>query len=227
MRKDAIVLGALLLGTAGVAQADAGGAGLFVGLALGYTETKDLDAQSAFENVTVNPDYIKEDKDDSSDATEFFFGVRFGGPFLLRHLGLEAGFLNMGTFKVDATIADNPDPDTTQEDLRAEAEPKGWYYGGTVYANITDRLEIYGRGGMYDWNSDNRVVATDLNNVGPSDPSDPPTRIEQEQRGTDPYYGAGLLWNADKNWSVRGDYRRFDLAGDDVDVLSVGLGFHF
>lgn len=39
--------------------------------------------------------------------------------------------------------------------------------------------------------------------------------------------GAGVSWRFMPQLSLRGEWERFDIDGDDVDLLSIGLQFNF
>ena len=102
MIKARALVGVVLTFAAGAALADAGGGGVYVGGSAGYTELSDFDEDS----IGPGP-FTRSEVDDSSDGTEIFLGLRFGsGIPILSHFAIEAGYMHLGNFSIDA----NSDP---------------------------------------------------------------------------------------------------------------------
>jgi OmpA-OmpF porin, OOP family len=220
MDSRTIAITAALTALAGpLAHADAGKGGVYVGASVGYTQSGIFDGADDALAATSGLPVASSNEDESSDGTEAFIGVRFGSATFLRFLALEAGFVDLGNFSYDANLDDGGD--TTPENVRIEVEPRGWHYGGIAFIPVTERLEVFARGGVFDWKSKSRTTAADRNNSGNF------TTQRDTQTGTDPYYGGGLSWEADKHWSVRAEWRRFEGDGDEVDLISAGGAFHF
>lgn len=214
-----VAVAAVLIACAPLAHADAGKGGIYAGASVGYTQSGIFDdADDAVQAASGLP-LVDSDEDESSDGTEAFIGVRFGSATFLRFLALEAGYVDLGNFSYDATLDDGGG--TEEEDIRVEIEPEGWHYGAVAFVPVTERLEFFARGGVFDWKSETSVVTTDRNDTGTF------TRQKDTQKGNDPYYGGGLSWVADKRWSVRAEWRRFETEDDEVDLISAGGAFHF
>lgn len=246
MIKPSAVVGAVLTLSAGAALADAGGGGVYVGASAGYTELNDFDES----NIGEGP-FTSSEVDDSSDGTEIFFGMRFGSIPILSHFAIEAGYMDLGNFSIDANTAPGDagaltdleaagflgdligglvggliggggDPGTFAPDnYRAEVDVEGWQYGVVGFIPITERLQVFGRGGIFDWKVDASLVATDRADTGEF------VRSEEKTKGEDPFFGGGISWTADKHWSVRAEWRRMQMEDDDLDFISAGGAFHF
>lgn len=241
MIKPSAVVGAVLTLAAGAALADAGGGGVYVGASVGYTELNDFDENS----IGPGP-FTSSEVDDSSDGTEIFFGLRFGSIPILSHFAIEAGYMDLGNFSIDANSAGDPgalsDAEAagflgdllggllgggggggsfTPDNFRAEVDVEGWQYGLVGFIPVTERLQVYGRGGIFDWKVDASLVATDRAGSGLT------MRSEEETKGEDPFFGGGVSWTADKHWSVRAEWRRMQIEDDDLDFISAGGAFHF
>jgi hypothetical protein len=74
---------------------------------------------------------------------------------------------------------------------------------------------------VFDWKSKARVTTYDVNESGSV------TTTRDTRNGTDPYFGGGLSWVADKHWTVRAEWRRFQVDDTDMDFVSAGGAFHF
>lgn len=247
MIKASAVVGAVLTFAAGAALADAGGGGVYIGGSVGYTELNDFDEDS----IGPGP-FTRSDVDDSSDGTEIFLGLRFGsGIPILSHFAIEAGYMNLGNFSIDANTAPGDagaltdldaagflgdliggllggliggggDPGSFAPDnYRAEVDVEGWQYGLVGFIPITERLQVFGRGGIFDWKVESSLVATDRSGTGMT------VRAKEKTKGDDPFFGGGISWTADKHWSVRAEWRRLQIDDDDLDFISAGGAFHF
>lgn len=242
MIKARAVVGAVLTFAAGAALADAGGGGVYIGGSVGYTELDDFDEDS----IGPGP-FIRSEVDDSSDGTEIFVGLRFGsGIPILRHFAIEAGYLDLGNFSIDANsdpgdpgaltdleaeglltgllgglIPDAPAGAFEPDNFRAEVDVEGWQYGVVGFIPVTERLQVFGRGGIFDWEVESSLVATDRSGTGLT------SRAKNTEKGDDPFFGGGISWTAEKHWSVRAEWRRLQIDDDDLDFISAGGAFHF
>lgn len=242
MIKARALVGAVLTFAAGAALADAGGGGVYVGGSVGYTELNDFDEDS----IGPGP-FTSSDVDDSSDGTEIFLGLRFGSIPILSHFAIEAGYMDLGNFSIDANTAPGDagaltdleaagflgdlvggliggvgDPGAFAPDnYRAEVDVEGWQYGVVGFIPVTERLQVFGRGGIFDWKVDASLVATDRTGSGLT------VSEESSEKGDDPFFGGGISWTAEQHWSVRAEWRRLQIDDDDLDFISAGGAFHF
>ena len=113
----------------------------------------------------------------------------FGGVNLTPNIGMELGYVNLGSY-VDGYL-----------------EQDGVSYEVIGYLPLSDNLDLYGRGGFFNWE-----VSTPAGS----------------NSGTDPTFGVGLQAQLTRNVSLRGEYQTFlDIDGGDVDLLSASFNLHF
>ena len=78
---------------------------------------------------------------------------------------------------------------------------------------INDNISVYGKLGLHNWESTLSVnAATGSGNIS--------------EDGTDIFYGAGIQANYN-NLSARVGYTIYDLDGEDVESINVGLAYRF
>ncbi len=125
---------------------------------------------------------------DDDSGTKFYGGYHFTDRY-----ALEGGQTDLGSFDIDAVPG-------------ADVEVDGVQVAGVASFPLKDRLAIFGKAGIYDWESDVSV---------------PILGVSADDDGTDIMYGFGLNYSVG-NWGIRGEWERFD-ADDDVDMISVGV----
>ncbi|MEK6211334.1 MAG: outer membrane beta-barrel protein [Pseudomonadota bacterium] len=76
---------------------------------------------------------------------------------------------------------------------------------------INPQFGIFGKVGAYMW--DATVSA--------------PGFVSESADGTDIMFGAGVMWNVSQQLGIRAEWERFDIDGDGLDFLSVGVQFNF
>ena len=138
------------------------------------------------------------DFDDDVEAYRFLGGYRFGETF-----GIEAGYLNFGDFEQRTDLGN------TTAITRLTAD--GWTLGGTLDLPVSDFVSLFGRGGVFVWDAD-----VDVNGVRAAVDDD-----------SNPYYGAGAKVSLTSNFSLVGDWTRYELDDVDTDVFSLGFEFRF
>ena len=138
------------------------------------------------------------DIDDDVEAYRLLGGYRFGETF-----GIEAGYLSFGDFE------QRFDLNGTTAITRLTAD--GWTLGGTLDFPLTEAVSLFGRGGVFLWDAD-----VDVNGVRAALDDD-----------SNPYYGAGEKVDLSRNFSLVGDWTRYELDDVDSDVISLGIEFRF
>jgi OOP family OmpA-OmpF porin len=140
---------------------------------------------------TGNTDVDESALDDDS-GTKFYGGYQFTDRY-----ALEGGYTDLGTFDVDASLG------------TGDVEVDGLQVAGVASFSLPNQFSIFGKAGLYNWDSDVTVTVPGLGTVAADDD------------GTDVMYGFGVGYSAG-NWGVRGEWERFD-ADDDIDMISVGV----
>ncbi len=78
---------------------------------------------------------------------------------------------------------------------------------------ISDGVMLYGKLGFHNWKSDLSITATTVT-------------ASADEKGTDVFYGGGIQVSLE-NLNGRVGYSKFDLDGDDVGSINVGLSYSF
>lgn len=184
MNKRILAVTVLMSMFAGAPQGALAGDGFYVGASIGSAQ--------------LNDDFDGLDVDDDTVAYRIVGGWRVN-----RYFGLEAGYQNFGDFEQNVTI----NGVTSKAKLSAD----GYTFGVTGSYPVSDRVEVFGRGGWFFWDGN-----ADVNNVSQASPED-----------TNLYYGAGLSFGLSKRFHINTDWTRFELKSTESDVFSVGLQYRF
>jgi hypothetical protein len=171
----------LLLGLAGDARAQ----GFYIGGAYSWAT---LDIEDVDANLL----------DDNANAYKLFAGYEFP-----KFLGLEAGYLDFGSYEVG----------DFEEEFTADADLNAWTAALTGRIPIGEIFTIYAKVGYFMWDAEIKA-AEDIGD------------LTESMDGEDLFYGAGLRLNFGK-FSILGEYEQFD--GEDFknDLFSLGLRWTF
>ena len=154
-----------------------------------------------------------ERNDEWVDSWSLTGGYRFS-----RWFALEAGYMSLGTltFRSDTSV-----PDVFDVDTKVKVEGFNAALVGSL--PLGSAFDLHGRFGVL-------FSDTDLNIVFP----DSGFRQSASGNDRDVFYGAGVAWHANENWSLSLDYQRYlDVGPDDrfpsseSDVESVGINAFF
>lgn len=122
----------------------------------------------------------------------------FGGFRFHENFGAEAAYVDLGEVTVSGPGGSG------------SVETDGFEFAGVGTLPLNEQFDLFAKLGLYMW---------DVSAVGPAGSSD--------DDGTDLMFGLGGAWNFTEQLSARAEWERFDLDGDNVDFLSVGLQFNF
>jgi OOP family OmpA-OmpF porin len=173
----------LVVLTAAPLQVHAGD-GFFVGGSIGSANLDD-----DFDGLKVD-----------DDTTSFRI---VGGWQVNRYFALEAGYHDFGDFEQNFTV------NGTQGKAKLSAD--GFTLGAIGSYPVADRIDIFGRAGMFFWDGD-----AEINNVSQATPED-----------TNPFFGAGLNYAISSQFLVSADWTRYELESANSDVYSIGFQFRF
>ena len=126
-----------------------------------------------------------------------------GGYQVSELFGLEIGYQDFGD--IDETILAGPITSLTS--ISAE----GWTAGGTLDVPLGDSFSLFGRAGMFFWDADVSIDGFSIDVPGDENL----------------YYGAGARFKVSPNFSLIGDWSRFELDDVDTDVISIGFQYRF
>ncbi len=123
----------------------------------------------------------------------------FGGYKFNPNFFLEGGYVDFGELKATAPGGS------------ASATADALFFSAAGAIPLGDRASFYGKVGLFFW--DGTISAT-----GSPDFSDD---------GNDILFGIGGSFDLTSQFGLRAEWERYDLDGDDVDMLSVGVQFMF
>lgn len=139
--------------------------------------------------------------DDNANAYKLFAGYEFP-----KFLGLEAGYLDFGSYDVGNF--------EEMEDLTANADLNAWTAALTGRIPLGKVFTIYAKVGYFFWDAEVKA-AEDIGDL-----------VDATESGEDLFYGAGLRLNFGK-FSVLGEYEMFDGEDFSNDLFSLGVRFTF
>lgn len=157
---------------------------------------------------------------DFSSSTAWSFG---GGYAFNDIIAIEANYLNLGTFDVTETDAD--------ERASLEFKHSGYNFMARIGGNVTDKFALHGRVGLYFYDLETAVEFTDI-------PSGVSETGAIEDSGSDVTYGFGASYEIYESVELLAEYNIYnmtfgsDLSDDDestgtTSVFSIGLSYNF
>lgn len=118
-------------------------------------------------------------------------------------LSLEAGYHNFGIFEERLDIGG------VMTDISMKAD--GFTLGATGNIPLGGKFSMFGRAGAFFWDGDAKI-----NDISVATPED-----------TNLFYGAGADFKVSENFSLLGDWTRYELEDTHSDVISFGFKFRF
>ena len=115
-----------------------------------------------------------------------------------------AGYNLDGTWGLEGGFVDLGDFDV--DFFPGSVEVDGFQFAGVGNLPVAE-VSLFGKVGLYRWDAEANIAGT------PIDDDD----------GIDVMWGFGIAFDIAENWLIRGEWERFDIDGDDVDMLSVSV----
>ncbi|WP_101675481.1 porin family protein [Alloalcanivorax mobilis] len=141
--------------------------------------------------------------DDKDVALAFLVGIQ---PH--PNIALDVGYLDLGEASVTYQAAG------TGVSAKGEIGVDGMTLGINLLSPSYRQVTLFARGGLFRWSSDTRVRI------------DGATLASDDDDGTDPFYGVGLLFGWD-NLRFRAGVTRYEVEDTDIDVYGGGLQYRF
>ncbi len=126
-----------------------------------------------------------------------------GGWQLTDALGIEAGYQNFGDFEETVDLGGTL--------ARTVLTADGWTLGGTLGMPVGQSVSLFGRAGVFVWDADVRVDGVRA-------------AVDDD---SNPYFGGGAKVDLTPNFSLVGDWTRYELDDVDSDVISLGFEYRF
>lgn len=179
--------------------------GAYIGVNLGQaTYDASLDDFAFLDDGSI----IAADLDDSDTSLSITVGYQFTPNF-----SIEGGYIDLGELSVDA-VSDGTGFLYFPGDVKLSAEVDGLFFDVKGQIPLNESFSIYGKFGLLKW--DGEVTLSDATGS-----------LSGDDDGNDTFFGAGAAFSINNNTSLNVDYSLFDLDGDDVDVLSIGIQYSF
>jgi opacity protein-like surface antigen len=175
------------------------------------------------EEMYVGLDYLKNEIEtgitnisSNLDEDDEGYSLYAGWP-INENLDIEASYQDFGEaslsgvsgnqFKYEGTTYEF----NTTATLAASATSFG--FAAKPKFEISDGVMLYGKLGVHNWKSELSITSTTVT-------------ASADEDGTDVFYGGGIQVSLE-NLNGRVGYSKFDLDGDDVDSINVGLSYSF
>lgn len=172
--------------------------------------------QSKIDGIACDPEIMAElfDTSCNADDTDTAFKI-FGGykiPMASESAfsaAIELGYVDLGEASISGT-------DSFFGATRLSASVTGFGLSGVGAVRIADRLSVMGKIGVLRWDAEMKG-SNSISSVSISD----------SDSGTDFAFGIGAVLSLTDRISTRIEWERFEIADEDVDLLSASLLFSF
>jgi hypothetical protein len=173
---------------------------LMAATALPVTANADTGAYvgASFGNARLDDSFDGFGIDTDANAYRFFGGIQFSNT-----LGIEAGYLNLGEFSETVDLGGLLS--------RTDVAGDGWTLGATLALPLSGNLSLFGKGGVFFWDTD---IAIDGFSI-------------DTREDSNPYFGGGLELNLGENLSLTGDWTIYEFDDLETDVISLGFNYRF
>ncbi|HSG75465.1 MAG TPA: outer membrane beta-barrel protein [Burkholderiales bacterium] len=148
------------------------------------------------------PDLITSGPVDGKDSGNKFFG----GYQFSRNLGLELAYADLGKATYSGTFLGIPVTGGT-------AKTTGLNFSAVGTMPLNEKFELFGKIGLFAWESKASDVTGGLPFSGKAD-------------GSDLSFGFGATYNLTRNFGLRAEWEQFK-AVDNISLLSIGAAYKF
>ncbi len=205
LREAGAALSAIALIACGTAYAES--SKWYAGIGAGQSDwdisSSDVNKELAAAGITGTSSV-----DETDTAWKIFAGYQHN-----KYLGVELGYVDLGEIDIDATTTA-----PTASTVNVNAEADGFTLSAIGTIPIGDKFGLFGRVGAFYWDVEAKAAAVVSGAVATASADDD---------GTDIFYGVGAKYDFTKNLGVRVEWERFDIDGDDVDLVSGSLLYSF
>jgi Calx-beta domain/OmpA-like transmembrane domain/Beta-propeller repeat len=192
------------------ATAVAADVGVYMGISLGHSMTLADDGDIS-KQLAGRGHSAQVSLDDTDIGWKIVGGYRFN-----RWFGVEGAIVDLGTFdsSINATV---PNPAQLLNDI-ADVHPySARGYSATVMGTlpISERLSVFGKAGLFIWQGEVKANAGSFGSVS------------KDENGVDLTLGLGTSFKITDRIQIRTEWERYFLKRDDIDLISIGMSFHF
>jgi OmpA-OmpF porin, OOP family len=187
----------------------------YVGASIGKSDIKFDNAAQSDQFLDLgftNPSTVSNSKDTGYRA--------FGGYQLHKYIAMEAAYVDLGRFSFRTDV-------TPRGSLAGSTRIDGLELSAVGTLPLGERLGVFARIGAF--SAETRTSYTGSGSIETLIGGD-----NQKKRSTELVYGAGAMYNINKNLSVRGEWSRYEKLGDiytggrtDANLYSLGIVYRF
>lgn len=205
MNKKLLII-ALMAGM-GMTTAYAADSGFYIGGSFGQSRISDFsgsDVDTELRSIGITSTTGTDDKDTGWKA--------FAGYRIMKYLAVEGAYTNFGEASATVT-ATAPIAGTANVKLENES----WSLSAVGILPLGDKFSLFARLGFNVWNVDASASGTGSGGTAYSGSDD----------GSGGLYGLGAAYSLTPNLNLRAEWERYDFDGNNLDFVSVGLGWSF
>ncbi|MEW6999762.1 outer membrane beta-barrel protein [Colwelliaceae bacterium BS250] len=171
---------------------------------------------------TSNKDFndIKVTFDEDGNSYKLFAGYQLND-----YVAFELGYVDLGELDSETT-ASRTDPDgyTSKAKFNNSNQLDGYTISVIGSYPITDTFNVFAKAGMYSWESEVDVMI-DRSYSNPELPSGITNRTHTDD-DSDSFYGLGVSYEF-SILTIIAEYEVYEKENRDIDLLSVGIRYHF
>ncbi|MDC1281181.1 porin family protein [Methylophilaceae bacterium] len=168
-----------------------------------------LNTESSITGLTGTAS-LNEDEDDT--GYKLFAGYRASNNF-----GVELHYADLGEASIsgnngDTFISAGDTYTFIVDGAKIAQETKSYGVAATYALPLNDNFSLLGKIGFHRWDAESSEGSS------------------FDEDGTEPFYGIGASYQVNENVAIQAEFERFQIDSidiDDIDLLSVGLAFHF
>lgn len=206
MKTKKALLAAILGSGLAVSQAAMAQDGQFyLGIAFGQT---DLDVSESELTAALNDGSLSSPDFDNEDSSLKLLG----GYAFNENIALEAGYIDLGEYDYSATS--DGSGVYAPGALTVDTELDAMFLNVKGSIPISQIFALSAKAGVFSW----EIEAKAANGGGSA-------RVDDD--GNDLFFGVGASARLGGNFAIDLDFERYDLDGDDLDVLSLGFRYLF
>ena len=148
--------------------------------------------------------------DDSDTSFSLTLGYKINPNF-----AIEGGYIDLGELTVNA-VSDGTGFLYAPGPVTVKIEADGLFFDAKGILPLNEKFSLYGKFGLLMWDEKGTL-------------SDVTGSISADDDGTDIFFGVGASFNLTEKIALNGDFSRYQVDEDsvDVDVLSIGIQFGF
>ncbi len=178
----------------------------YLGVSFGKS---DLDVSESEITAVLNDGSLSGANFDNEDSSLKLYG----GYAINKNVAIEFGYIDLGEFDYSAT-SDGSGSLWSSGPLTIDTETTGLLFNVKGSLPVSDIFGLTAKLGLLAWD-----IEADASNGGLSGSAD--------DDGNDLFFGVGASARLAQHVGIDLEFERYDIDGDDLDVFSLGISYHF